>query len=184
MRRSRLLLIAGLAALLLALAGLWQWRAHERDGSAALARGLAALDAGDARTARVELMNAIKGAPRNMEARAAQARALAELGDGPGAQAEVERARALGQPAALTRARSSRLSSTYSKTRPHMRGWSFRAPEGFVDGRRFSAMVLSTGKAARTLAQLAFSRDLWWCRLLYQVGSNKAPRYSRGELKC
>lgn len=42
MRRSRLILLAGLALLLLALAGLWQWRVHEADGSAALARGLAA----------------------------------------------------------------------------------------------------------------------------------------------
>ncbi|MFY9352171.1 MAG: hypothetical protein WAO77_17690, partial [Sphingobium sp.] len=80
MRRSRLLLIAGAAALALGGAGLWQWRAHERDGSAALTRGLAALDKGDARTARVELMNAIKGDPRSARARAAQAAALVELG--------------------------------------------------------------------------------------------------------
>lgn len=103
MRRARFLIIAGVAVLLLAVAGLWQWRAHERDGSAALARGLAALDKGDARTARIELMNAIKAAPRSAQARAAQARALVELGDGPGAQAEAERARALGQPASVTR---------------------------------------------------------------------------------
>ena len=88
----------------MAAAGLWQWRAHERDGSAALARGLAALAKDDMRSARVELMNAIKGNPRNAEARAAQARVLVELGDGAGAQAEAERARALGQAAAATRA--------------------------------------------------------------------------------
>ncbi|MEC7931471.1 MAG: hypothetical protein VX218_04160, partial [Pseudomonadota bacterium] len=82
MARSRLFLIVGLFALLLAAAGLWQWRAHERDGSAALARGLAALAQDDMRSARVELMNAIKGNPRNAEARAAQARVLVELGDG------------------------------------------------------------------------------------------------------
>ena len=104
MARSRLFLIVGLFALLLAAAGLWQWRAHERDGSAALARGLAALAKDDMRSARVELMNAIKGNPRNAEARAAQARVLVELGDGAGAQAEAERARALGQAAAATRA--------------------------------------------------------------------------------
>ncbi|MFC3442001.1 tetratricopeptide repeat protein [Sphingobium rhizovicinum] len=104
MRRSRIFLIVACALLLLGLAGLWQWRAHERDGSAALARGVAALDRGDARTARVELMNAIKGSPRSGQARAAQAYALAELGDGPGAQAEAQRARSLGQPAAQTRA--------------------------------------------------------------------------------
>ncbi|SEQ75103.1 tetratricopeptide repeat protein [Sphingobium sp. YR768] len=104
MRRTRLILILGVAALLLGAAGLWQWRAHERDGSAALTRGLAALDKGDARTARVELMNAIKANPRAADVRAAQARALAELGDGSGAQGEAERARALGQTASQTRA--------------------------------------------------------------------------------
>ena len=104
MRRSRLFLIVGLIAAAMALAGLWQWRAHEKDGSAALARGLSALDRDDVRTARVELMNAIKGNPRSAIARAAQARALAELGDGAGAQSEVERARSLGQAPDATRA--------------------------------------------------------------------------------
>ena len=99
MKRSRLFLFAVMALMLLGLAGLWQWRAHERDGSAALARGLAALDKGDARTARVELMNAIKGNARSVVARVAQARALVELGDGAGAQAEIDRARAMGAPA-------------------------------------------------------------------------------------
>ncbi|MCP1468773.1 tetratricopeptide (TPR) repeat protein [Sphingobium sp. OAS761] len=104
MRRSRLFLLAGFALLLIAVVGLWQWRGHERDGSAALARGLAALDKGDARVARVELMNAIKAAPRSAAAHRAQARALVLLGDGAGAEAEVERTRALGAPAADTRA--------------------------------------------------------------------------------
>ncbi|BBF69596.1 tetratricopeptide repeat protein [Sphingomonas bisphenolicum] len=104
MRRSRLIILALLVLLLLAGAGLWQWRAHERDGSSALTRGLAALDKGDARTARIELMNAIKGNPRSAAAHEAQARALAELGDGVGAQAAVQRARALGAPPAQTRA--------------------------------------------------------------------------------
>lgn len=96
MSRKRFFLIGGVALLLLAIAGLWQWRLREQDGRAAYARGIAALDKGDARTARVELMNAIKGEPRSVAARLAQARALVELGDGAGAQAEVERMRALG----------------------------------------------------------------------------------------
>ena len=96
MRRSRLILLAGLALLLLALAGLWQWRVHEADGSAALARGLAALDAGDARTARIEMMNAIRGNPASLPARLGHARALVQLGDGAGAQADLLRARKLG----------------------------------------------------------------------------------------
>lgn len=103
MRRTRLFLLAGLAVLVLALAGLWQWRTLDKDGSAALTRGLAAMDSGDMRTARVELMNAVKQMPQAPQPHAAQARVLAELGDGAGAQAEVERARALGQPPAATR---------------------------------------------------------------------------------
>lgn len=103
MSRARIILIVAILSLLLGAAALWQWRAHERDGSAALARGLTALDKGDARTARVELMNAIKADPRSAVARAAQARALVELGDGAGAQAEIERARKLGAAVAETR---------------------------------------------------------------------------------
>lgn len=104
MRRSRLFILMAFVLLALAGIGLWQWRVHEQDGSAALTRGLAALDRRDARTARVELMNAIKGRPRSVIAHAAQARALVELGDGAGAQAAAERARSLGQAAAETRA--------------------------------------------------------------------------------
>ena len=104
MRRSRLFLLLGIALLALSLAGLWQWRVREANGSAGLARGLAALDKGDARTARIELMNAIKANPRSPAVRVAQARALIELEDGAGAQAELVRARALGVRAADSRA--------------------------------------------------------------------------------
>lgn len=101
MSRKRLFLFAGLAAALLSLAALWQ---RHRDGAdAALSRGIAALGKGDARTARVELMNAIRANPRSVAARIAQARALLDLGDGDGARAEVERARQLGGSVAATR---------------------------------------------------------------------------------
>ncbi|MEC3911708.1 tetratricopeptide repeat protein [Sphingobium sp. CR2-8] len=103
MKRARILLIALVVLLALAAAGLWQWRSHERDGSAALTRGLTALERGDARTARIELMNAIKGNPRSAIAHVAQARALVDLGDGAGAQAAAERARTLGASPADTR---------------------------------------------------------------------------------
>ena len=96
MNRKRLFLLAGVAALLLSAAALWQWRLHEADGTAPLARGIAALVKGDARTARVELLNAIRADPRSIPARIAQARALVDLGDGGGAQGEIEKARALG----------------------------------------------------------------------------------------
>lgn len=103
MTRRRLFLFLGIAALLLAGAAAWQVHGDRRDGKAAYDRGIAALGRGDARTARIELLNAIRAEPRSIAVRLAQARALAGLEDGAGAQAEVERARALGASAAATR---------------------------------------------------------------------------------
>ena len=65
-------------------------------------RGVAALAKGDARTARVEFLNVIKADPANKAARIMQARTYLKLGDGIAAEAEVDRARALGVPVALT----------------------------------------------------------------------------------
>lgn len=103
MARSRLLILAAVILMGLCGIGAWQWRVRQGDGAAALARGLAALDKRQLRVARVELMNAIKRDPRSIRARLAQARVLSELGDGEGAQSEIDRARALGAPAADTR---------------------------------------------------------------------------------
>ncbi|MDB5699573.1 MAG: tetratricopeptide repeat protein [Alphaproteobacteria bacterium] len=69
----------------------------------AFRRGEAALAEGDARTARIELLNAIKADPRNRAARILQARTYLALGDGVAAQAEIERARALGVARTETR---------------------------------------------------------------------------------
>lgn len=104
MSRKRIFLFAACALVLLTLAGLWQWRAEQKSGRAAYERGVAALDAGDARTARVELMNAIRANPRDAAMRLAQARALILLEDGAGAQAEISRARLLGAAPGATRA--------------------------------------------------------------------------------
>ncbi len=103
MTRRRIFLLAGIGALLLGVAALYQWRSAEADGSGAYRRGIAALEKGDARTARVELMNAIKAAPQSAAARVAQGQALVELGDGAGAQADIERARKLGATPSETR---------------------------------------------------------------------------------
>jgi tetratricopeptide (TPR) repeat protein len=65
-------------------------------------RGLAALDQGQPRTARVEFLNAIKAEPNNPAIRMAQARTYLLLGDGVAAEAEISRARTLGVPAADT----------------------------------------------------------------------------------
>jgi tetratricopeptide (TPR) repeat protein len=68
------------------------------DAKAGLARAQAALQQDDPRTARVELMNAIKADPTLAEARILQARVLLMLGNGRGAQDELDRARQLGAP--------------------------------------------------------------------------------------
>jgi tetratricopeptide (TPR) repeat protein len=66
-------------------------------------RGMAALEAGDLRTARVEFMNAIQADPDNAAARIMQARVMIGLNDGAGAEAEIARARQSGAPVDRTR---------------------------------------------------------------------------------
>lgn len=59
-------------------------------------RGLQALAQGKPRTARIELLNAIKARPDDRNLRLAQARTYLLLGDGASAEAELKRAKALG----------------------------------------------------------------------------------------
>lgn len=73
------------------------------NGAAGYRRGMAALDRGDARTARVELMNAIRADPRSAPAHVAQARALLMLSRGADAQMELDRAVELGARVAALR---------------------------------------------------------------------------------
>ncbi len=87
--------LAFIAALLLAACSGGSGTAYER--------GVAAFEAGDLRTARVELMNAIQADPDNAAARIMQARVLIGLNDGPGAEAEIVRARQSGAPVERTR---------------------------------------------------------------------------------
>ena len=72
-------------------------------GGGHYARGVAAFEAGNLRTARVELMNALQADPDNGAARVMQARVMLALGDGVGAEAEIARARRSGVPAEETR---------------------------------------------------------------------------------
>jgi tetratricopeptide (TPR) repeat protein len=65
-------------------------------------RGLQALAQGQPRTARIELLNAIKADPDNKTYRLAQARTYLMLGDGAAAEAELKRANALGVAEAET----------------------------------------------------------------------------------
>lgn len=66
------------------------------DAQSALTRAERALGKGDPRTARVELMNAIKADPAFAPARVAQARVMLALGNGAAAREALDRAEALG----------------------------------------------------------------------------------------
>lgn len=66
-------------------------------------RGVAAFEAGDVRTARVELMNGLQADPNDRAARVMHARVQLALGDGVAAESELMRARQSGVPAAETR---------------------------------------------------------------------------------
>jgi len=107
MRRQRpaprIVAAAIIAAVPVALGGII-WAAFGREDGTALQRGMVALEAGHPRTARIELMNAIKADPASVPARLAQARVYLALGDGESARTEITRARALGASAAETRA--------------------------------------------------------------------------------
>ena len=85
------------AAFLLFVAG-----CGSRSGTA-YERGTAAFEAGDVRTARVELMNALQVNPGDRDARIMQARVLLMLGDGAGAESEIMLARQHGIPLEQTR---------------------------------------------------------------------------------
>ena len=65
-------------------------------------RGAAALASGQPRTAKVELLNAIKARPNDVKVRLLQAETYLALADGVAAQAEIERARQLGAAGAET----------------------------------------------------------------------------------
>ena len=74
----------------------------EADPKEAYSRGLAALEQGQPRTARIEFLNAIKAEPNNPKLRLLQAETYLELGDGVAAEAELRRAGQLGTPPAQT----------------------------------------------------------------------------------
>jgi tetratricopeptide (TPR) repeat protein len=91
-----------IAASLLATAACSSAAAGPATAEDAYRRGLSALEQGQPRIARVELLNAIKLAPTDGRIRLAQARTYLELGDGVAAQAELKRARALRVPVGET----------------------------------------------------------------------------------
>lgn len=73
------------------------------DARAAFDRAQGFQSSGDTRSARIELMNAIKADPDWIDARIAQAQVLLHLSDGMGAQAELDRAIDLGHAVSSVR---------------------------------------------------------------------------------
>lgn len=76
--------------------------AGQPSAEGAYARGVAALNSGQPRTARVEFLNAIKARPNDRRIRLLQAETYLALADGVAAQAEIERTRQLGAGRAET----------------------------------------------------------------------------------
>jgi Tfp pilus assembly protein PilF len=74
-----------------------------RRPGAPIARGEAALEQGQPRTARIEFLNAIKADPNDGKLRLAQARTYLLLGDGVAAEAELAPRPAARHPVAETR---------------------------------------------------------------------------------
>jgi tetratricopeptide (TPR) repeat protein len=99
MKKHQLLLAA---ALLASAAACSNAPAGPGGAQGAYQRGLAALEKGQPRDARIEFLNAIKANPDDARIRMAQARTYLLLGDGVAAEAEIARARALKVPVAET----------------------------------------------------------------------------------
>ena len=99
MKKHQLLLVA---ALLSGAAACSNAPSGAGGAQGAYQRGIAALEKGLPREARIEFLNAIKANPDDGKIRLAQARTYLLLGDGVAAEAEIARARALKVPLAET----------------------------------------------------------------------------------
>ncbi|MEJ7927401.1 tetratricopeptide repeat protein [Sphingobium sp. AN641] len=154
MSRKRIILLAGLVALLLGVAAIWQTTLRLSDGRGAYARAISALDASDPRTARVELMNAIKADPRSPTIRIAQARALLALEDGEGAAVEIDRAIQLGAPRGGTRLLMAQAQLLQGDADAALR--QLAAPDRQQDQPALAARL--EGRAALMLGRLAQAR--------------------------
>lgn len=112
-------------------------------------RGAAALRAGDARTARIELLNAVKADPQWGSARIMEAQAMLALGDGLTAEAEIERGRTLGVATALTRHLMAQAMLLQGRLEEALR----EAAAGDVDPRYQAEAERMQGRAYQALGQ-------------------------------
>ena len=92
-----------IACLLLAGAAAGSTAAFAQGSQASYEKGVQALDQGQPRVARIELMNALQANPGDTRARLLLARTHLQLADGVAAESEIRRAREAGVPEAQTK---------------------------------------------------------------------------------
>lgn len=151
------------------------------DALEALAKAQEYQSTGDVRSARIELMNAIKADPQWIDARILQAEILLELFDGIGAQAELERAFDLGLDPSEVRhlyGHAFQLQGKWNKAKAQLFANDIPVQNHAYAARITGRVALQTGDDA--LATQAFDRaialdakdpDLWVDIARFRAGS-------------
>lgn len=151
------------------------------DAQRAFAKAQEYQSRGDARSARIELMNAIKADPDWIDARIMQAETLLKLFDGIGAQAELERALDLGLDPSEVRhlyGHAFQLQGKWSRAKDQLFADDIPSQHQAYAARITGGLALQTGDDA--LATLAFDRaialdstdpDLWVDIARFRTGS-------------
>ena len=135
----------------------------------AFGRGAAAFEAGDYRSARIELLNAFQANPGDVRTRLLQARTFLALRDGVGAESELLRARALGAPDAQTAHLLAHALVLQDKPQDALREAARAAPQfaGYaarMQGRAYQALGDTVAAAAafeRAAAARPEDAELW-----------------------
>ncbi len=168
--------IVGLAALLgVSFIGLssatYATSGGNEDAQNSLAKAVEHRSRGDARSARIELMNAIKADPQWVKARVMQAETLLKLRDGMGAEAELQRAFELGLERAEVRhlyGHALQLQGNWNAAKNELLASDIAGAHQAYAARILGRVALQTGDDA--LATRAFDRaiqldssdaDLW-----------------------
>lgn len=182
-RRCKPLALAGLFGL--SLAGLSSTIHAASDGNEdareAFAKAREYQSRGDVRSARIELMNAIKSDPEWIDARILQAEMLLKLFDGIGAEAELERALSLGLDASQVRhlhGHALQLQGKWDEAKKQLFAQDIPVQHQAYAARIIGRVALQTGDDA--LATRAFDRailqdptnaDLWVDIARFRAGS-------------
>lgn len=151
------------------------------DARAALVRAQEHIALGDPRSARIVLMNAIKSDPHWTDARLLQSETLLQLGDGIGAQAELDRAIELGLSPSSVRhlyGHALQLQGNLNKAREYLQASDIPPEHAAYATRILGRVAMLSGDSA--LASQAFDRairmepensDLWVDVAKFRAGS-------------